>query len=125
MLFRLALEAKLVDQLQRVAKRIAALKPVFDLAENLADFIFDRVGVFGARLEVAQIGEQFAVDIGNKVRPRERLVMVESAAFVLGRRPFRPAMRRVDDVGVFCAVKLRVELPFLLQIVKIFEKQNP
>ena len=77
MLFRLAAEAQLVDQLQRVAQRITALKLVFDFAENLADLVFDRVRAFRAGLEAAQIGKKLAIDIGDRVRPRERLVMIE------------------------------------------------
>ena len=124
-LFRLRTESQLVDQLQRVAQRIAALKLVFDLAENLADLIFDRVGVFGARLEAPQIGEQFAIDIGDEVRPCERLVVIELAGLRFGRGPFRPTMRRVDNVGIGLALKLRLEGALLLQIVEIFEKENP
>ena len=48
-LFLLRAEAELVDQFQRIAQRIAAVEPVFDLAENLADLVFDGVGVIGAR----------------------------------------------------------------------------
>ena len=38
-------------QLQRVAQRIAAAELVFDLAEDFADLVFDRVRALGAVLK--------------------------------------------------------------------------
>jgi hypothetical protein len=124
-LFRLAAKAELVDQFERVAQRIAALELVLDLAENLADFVFDRVGPLGALAEAAQIGKQLAVDIVDEVRPGQRVVMVESAFLGLRRGPFRPAVRGIDDEGVGLALELRQQRAFLLEVVEIFKEQYP
>ena len=124
-LFRLAAEAELVDQFERVAQRIAALELVLDLAENLADLVFDRVGPFGSLAEAAQIGEQLAVDIVDQVRPGQRVVMVESSVLGLRRRPFRPAVRGIDDEGIGLALELRQQRAFLLEVVEILQEQNP
>ena len=43
-LLLLRAEAQAVDQLQRVAQAVAAAKFVLDLAEDLADLVFDGVG---------------------------------------------------------------------------------
>jgi hypothetical protein len=107
-LLGLAAKAQLVDQFQRVAKRIAALEPVFDFAENLADLVFDRVRALGAALEAAQVGEQLSIDVGDEVWPCQRIVMIESAILSFRRGPFRPAMRRVDDEGIGLPFKLRL-----------------
>jgi hypothetical protein len=54
-------EAELIDEINRVAQRIAAAEFVFDLAENLTDLIFDRVGAPRARLEGLQIRKEVVV----------------------------------------------------------------
>lgn len=47
--------------------RLAALEFVFDLAEDLADFIFDGVGAGGALFEAAEVGEKRFIDVFDEV----------------------------------------------------------
>jgi hypothetical protein len=96
-------EAELIDQLQRIAQRIAAAKLVFDLGEDLADLVFDRVGALGARAEALQIGKQLVVDVLDEVVAGQRLIVIERAVLPLGRGPDRPAVRSFDDRLVFPA----------------------
>jgi len=118
-------EVQAVHQFERVAQRIAALEAVFDLAENLADLVFDRVRAFGAGAKTLQIGKQVAVDVVDQVGTGLRLVVVEAAVFLFRRGPDRPAMLLVDNDGVFFALKLGLLLIGALQIIEVFEKQNP
>ena len=97
MLLVLAAEGYLVDQLQRIAQRIARIETVLDLAEYLADLVFDGIGRGRALLEALQIGEQRLVDIVDQVRSGQRLVVIEFAVRILGRGPDAPAMIRIDD----------------------------
>ena len=47
-LFLLRAEAEAVDQLEGVAEAVAGVELVFDLAEDFADLVLDRVGAGGA-----------------------------------------------------------------------------
>ena len=125
MLLRLGAEAQRIDQFQRVAQAVAAAELVGDFAENLADLVFDRVGVVRPRLESAQVGEQLAVDEVDQVGAGQRVVVVERTVGRFGRRPGRPAIGRVDDEGVSLAVQLGEQLSLLLQVVQVLQEQHP
>jgi hypothetical protein len=124
-LLLLRAEAQTVDQFQRVAQRIAAAEFVFDLAEDLADLVFDSVGAFGARPETFEVGKQLVIDIFDEVVAGQRLVVVESTVFFLWRCPNRPAVLGVDDRLIFLARQLSLLLVGTLQVVKIFEEEHP
>lgn len=125
MLLLLRAEAQAVHQLQRVAQTVAAGELVADLAEDLADFVFDGVGVGGAFLESLQIGEQFIVDEQDQIVAGERAVVVEAAVGLLRRGPARPAEFLVDEKVVGLAHQLGLHGPFPLQVVQILEEQHP
>jgi hypothetical protein len=70
-LLGLAAEAKLIDQVERIAERIATGELVLQLAEDLADLVFDRVRI-AAAAEGLEVREQLAIDIIDQVRTGER-----------------------------------------------------
>ena len=51
MFLLLRAEAQLIDVVDDLAQVVAALDLVFDLAEDFADLVFDRVGAGGLLLE--------------------------------------------------------------------------
>ena len=102
----LGAKAQFIDPLNHIAQVVAALDAVFDLAKDLADFVFDGVGAGGALLKARQVGEELAVDEVAQVIARERLVVVEVAVGGFGRGPSLPAVGWVEDVVVGFALKL-------------------
>ena len=74
----------MVDDLAQV---VAALNLVLDLAEDLADLVFDRVRGWSAVVEAVQVGEELLVDEVAEVVAGQRLVVVDLAVFRLGRGP--------------------------------------
>jgi hypothetical protein len=123
-LFCLAAEAKLVDEVERVAQRVAAGELVLQLGEHLADLVFDGAR-FGPSTEPLKVGEQLAVDVVDEVRAGERAIVVELAGGVLGRGPVAPAMRRIDDRRVGLAGQFRLQRPFGFEVVEVLEKEQP
>jgi hypothetical protein len=121
-LFLLRAEAELIDQFQRVAKRIARPKLVFDLGEDFADLVFDRVRALSAGAEALQIGKQLLVDILDKVVAGQRLVVIERTVLLLWRGPNRPAVLRIDDRLIFFSSELSPLLVGLLQVIQLFQE---
>ena len=105
-LFRLGLEAQFVDVVDDLPQVVAALDAVFDLAEDLANLVFDGVRPGGFLLEGVQVREQFLIDEGEQVVAAQGGVVVDLAVFALGRCPAFPPVWLVEDVGVFLAVQL-------------------
>jgi uncharacterized protein with PhoU and TrkA domain len=70
MLFRLGAETQFVDVVDDLPQVVAALDAVFDLAEDLADLVFDGVRPGGLLLEAVQVREQFLIDEGDAGRRR-------------------------------------------------------
>jgi hypothetical protein len=97
-LFLLRAEAELVDVVDDLAEVVAAGDPVFDLAENFADFVFDGVRAAGALFERVQVGEQLAGDEVDEVVAGLGFVVVEVAGFVFGGGPGFPAVLLFEDV---------------------------
>jgi hypothetical protein len=64
-----AAEVELVDDLERVAEGVARAELVHDLGEDLADLVFEAVGVVGAFAEALEVGEEVAVDEVDQVAP--------------------------------------------------------
>ena len=87
MLLGLRAEAQFVDVVDDLAQGVAALNLVLDLAEYLADLVFDGVRAGGLLLEAVQVGEQLAIDKLAQVVAGQCLVVVELAVTVLGRGP--------------------------------------
>ena len=63
----LAVETQRVDDLERVAERVAGAELVGDLGEDFADLVLDGVGVGGGLAELLQVGEEPEVDEGDEV----------------------------------------------------------
>ena len=61
-LLGLRAKAQLVHPFDHIAQGVVALQPVLDLAEDLANLVFDGVGAAGALLEAGQVGEQPGID---------------------------------------------------------------
>jgi len=124
-LLLLRAEAQSVDQLQGIAQAVAAGELVADLAEDLADLVFDGVRPGGALAKALQVGEQLAVDEGDQVGAGQRRVMVELAIGGLRCRPGRPAVGLIDKVPVGLAHQLGLLGTLVFQIVQVLEKQHP
>ena len=93
----------MVDDLPQV---VAALDAVFDLAEDLANLVFDGVRPAGFLLEPVQVREQFPVDEGEQVvagiRADEMLseIVGDKLMFytTVTRQPYRQQKRITDLV---------------------------
>lgn len=62
---------------------------------------------------------------GNAVDPRQSLVVVASSVLILGCSPAFPAVWLFEDVGVFLAFERCLGGLVLLEIVEIFQEQQP
>ena len=69
MLFLLGAEAQFVDPVDHFAQVVATLDFVFQLAEYLADLVFDGIGSAGALFEAVQVGEELCA---RRSRPGRR-----------------------------------------------------
>jgi hypothetical protein len=125
-LLGLRAEAQFVDVVDDLAQVVAALDLVLDLAEDLADLVFDGVRPAGLLLEAVQVGKQLAVDEVAQVVAGQRLVVVELAVFTFGRGPAFPAVVFVQDEAVAFALQLAASSGLvLLQPVEVLEEQQP
>jgi hypothetical protein len=61
-LLGLGAEAELVDMVDDLAEVLAVGDLIFQLPENLADFVFDGVRAGGVGFELLEIGEEALVD---------------------------------------------------------------
>ena len=83
------------------------------------------IGASGALLEGLEVGEELSVDVVDQVRPGARAGVVERAISLFRRGPYAPAMRCIDDRGMSAAFQRSTALALLLQIIQIFQEQNP
>jgi hypothetical protein len=116
---------QLVHAVDDLAQVVAALDLVADLAENLADLVFDGVRAAGALLEAVQVGAELEVDEVPEVVTGERLVVVDLAALGLRCRPFRPAVGGIEDLGVFPPLQLRLGGFVGFEGIEVFQEQEP
>ena len=77
MLLGLRAEAQFVDVVDDLAQVVAALNLVLDLAEDLADLVFDGVRPAGSLRKPVQVGKELAVDKVAEVVAGQRLVVIE------------------------------------------------
>ena len=77
MLLGLRAEAQFVDVVDDLAQVVAALNLVLDLAEDLADIVFDGVRPAGSLRISVQVGKELAVDEVAEVVAGQRLVVIE------------------------------------------------
>ena len=125
MLLLLRAEVQFVDLIDDLAEVVAALNLVLDLAEYLANLVFDGVRAARLLLEAVQVGKELPVHEVAEVVAGQGLVVVEFAVLALGRSPAFPAIGLVEDVGVFLAVQRGLGALVLLKIVEVFQEQQP
>ena len=125
MLLGLGAEAQLVDVVDDLAQVVAALDLVLDLAEDLADLVFDGVRSAGLLLEAVQVREELAIDEVAQVVAGLGFVVIDLAVRTFGRGPLLPAIGFVEDVGVLLTLKLSLHRPFFFQPVQVFQEQQP
>ena len=125
MLFGLRAEAQGIDVVDDLAHVVAAGDLVLDLAEDLADLVFDRVGAAGLLGEAMQIREELEVDEIAQVVAGQGPVVIELAVLALRRRPVLPAVGFVEDEGVFPAGQGGLIGQVLLEAVEVFEEEQP
>jgi len=124
-LFGLRAKAEFVDVVDDFAQVVAAVDLVLDLAEYLADLVFDGVRAIGFLLEAVQVGKQLAVYEVAQIVAGRRLVVIRLAVVVFGRGPAFPAVRQVENERVFPALQLGFHGLVLLQAVQKFQEQQP
>ena len=124
-LLGLRAEAQLVDVVDDLAQVVAALDLVLDLAEDLADLVFDGVRPAGLLLEAVQVGKELLIDEIAEVVAGQGLVVVELAVLALRRGPALPAVGLVEDVGVLLALQRGLGRLVLLQPVEVLQEQQP
>ena len=125
MLLCLGLEAEFVDVIYDLAQVVAALDAVLYLAKDFADLVFDGVRAGGLGFEAVQVGEELAVDEGDEVVAGQGGVVVDLPIGCLGRGPRLPAVRRVEDGGVFPAVEGGFGRLVVFEGVEVFEEEQP
>ena len=115
-------EAQFIDQVDGFAQVISALQFVLDLAENLADLVFDGVRAFGTVLEIAQIGEQFAVDEIGQVIAGQGLVVIQLSMPIFWGSPHFPTKFRGDDRRVGFACQCGCILPVFFEVIQVLQE---
>ena len=109
----------MVDDLAQV---VAAGDLVFDLAENLADLIFDGVRAGSLLLEGVEIWEELLIDEVAEVVAGQGRVVVELAVLALGRCPGFPAVGFIEEMVVFFARQRGSIGAVLFKAVEVFEE---
>ncbi len=104
---------------------VAAGDLVLDLAEDLADLVFDRVRAAGLLGEAVQIREELLVDKIAQVVAGQGPVVVGLAVLAFRRRPDLPAVGLVEDECVFPAGQSGLIGQVLLEAVEVFEEEQP
>jgi hypothetical protein len=124
-LFGLRAEAQGVDGLDDFAQVVPAGDLVFDLAEDLADLVFDRVRPGGLLLEAGQVGKQLVVDEVGQIAADLRPVNVELAVLALGRGPILPAIGCRENRRVLLSGQCGFRRFVLLESFQILQEQQP
>ena len=125
MFFLLRAKLQFVDVVDDLAEIVARLNLVLDLAEDLADLVFDGIRPARLLLEAVQVGEELAVDEVAEVIAGERLVVVDLPGGILRCGPGLPAVWLVEDMGVLLAVELGFVGLVFFEAVEIFQKKKP
>ena len=112
----------MVDDLAHV---VAAVNLVFNLTENLTNFVFNGVRPGCLLLEAMKVGKELPIDKVAEIVAGQGLVVVEFTILVLGRGPALPAVWLVEDEGVFLPLQLGLHCLVLLQTIQIFQEQQP
>ena len=123
-LLGLGRKAEFVDVVDDLAQVVATLDAVFNLAENFADLVFDGVRAAGLGLKTVQVGEELGVDEGDEVITSQGGVVV-NLAVLFWRSPRLPAIRSIEDVGVFPAVEGGFGGLVVFEGVEVFQEEQP
>jgi hypothetical protein len=124
-LLGLRAEAQFVDVVDDLALVVAAVDLVLDLAEDLADLVFDGVRPAGALLEAVQIGEELGVDELAQIVAGPGLVVIELAIRVFRRRPAFPTIVGIKDEGILLPFQSGFGGLVLFEAVEILQEQQP
>jgi hypothetical protein len=125
MLFRMGAKFQLINALNHVSQVVATLNLVFDLAEDFADFILNRVRPFGFGLKLLQIGKKLMVNKILQIVAAAGRMMVYLTRPVFGSRPRLPLKFRLENGSAALPGQFGPVLPLLLKIIKILEKKYP
>ncbi|MFO1000983.1 MAG: hypothetical protein U0936_11625 [Planctomycetaceae bacterium] len=120
MLLRLRSKPQFVDVVENLAKVVTAGDLVSDLAEDLADLVFDRIRSAGFLLERFQVREQLVVDEVAKIITGGGFVVVNLPVRTFRSRPLIPAIGLVEDPGVLPAFQFGLCGFVLFQPVEVF-----
>lgn len=123
--FGVGLEIERVDDVEHLAQGVPRGDLVIEVGESRADLVSHRADVLRVVIELTQVGEELAVDVGSQVVARLGLQVINLLAGILGAGPSAPAVvvvecRRVVRAGEDGCVGL-----FVFVVVEEFEKENP
>ncbi len=74
-LFCMGTETQFVNAINHFTQIVTALYAVFQFAENLANLVFNGVGIFGRQFELFEIRKQFVVYKVGKVITCKRVMV--------------------------------------------------
>jgi hypothetical protein len=112
----------MIDYLSQV---VTALDFVFDLSEDLPDFIFDGVRSAGLLSEAAQVREELVIDEIPQVVAGKRFILVDLAVLAFGCRPASPAILLFEKKRILFTIQFSLDCFVLLQAVEVFQEQQP
>ncbi|CAK8711032.1 hypothetical protein GMJAKD_00220 [Candidatus Electrothrix aarhusensis] len=124
-LFLLGAEAELIHQIQGVPQRIAALEFITDLGKNLPDLVLNGVWRGSPLPEAPEIGKEDSVHKVDQIIPGQGRIQISASIGLFGGSPLGPAVLRLNDKTVLPSLQLARQGPFLLQIIQVFEKEEP
>jgi hypothetical protein len=124
-LFRLRAETQLIHMVNDFAQVVAALNLVLNLTKNFTNLVFDSVWPSRLGFEAVEIRHELQVDEIAQVIAGHGGVVIQLAVLPFRRGPGFPAIRLVENVGVFFAGEFGFSRLILLQPVEIFQKEQP
>ncbi len=124
-LFLLGTEAELIHQIQCIPQGIAALEFIADLGKDLPDLVLNGVRGSSPLAEAPEGGEEDTIDKVNQVIPGQGRIWISCPVSLFRGRPLRPAVLLLNDKTVFPSLQFARQGPFLLQVIQVFEKEEP
>ena len=116
---------QLVNQVDDLAKVVTRGDLVAQFAENLTNLIFQRKRTACRLLELAQGGKQLLVNKLHKVGACHAVDVIGLAVRQFRRCPCTPTVEPRQDGFVVFARHDGVHLLFLLEVVEIFQEEQP
>lgn len=96
-LFSCSLKVELIDLIENLSEIIPALYPVFELAENFSDFVFDGIRTLGTVLKFLKVREKLMIDKIPKIISGKSDIVVDFSSLIFRHRPVLPAILGVYD----------------------------